>query len=46
MNIIAGNDHYDVWHVNEDAEYTEQGTSGARQALTGMRLVPQPASSS
>jgi len=27
-NIIAGKDLYDVWHVNEDAEYHEAGTRG------------------
>jgi len=27
-NIIAGNDVYDVWNVNEDAEYHEGGNRG------------------
>ena len=32
---------YDVWEVNEDAEYHEAGASGAEQALGSERLVPQ-----
>ncbi|MGH6862848.1 MAG: NAD(P)/FAD-dependent oxidoreductase [Methylocella sp.] len=40
-NILAGRTLYDVWQVNEDAEYGEAGVSGAREALAGARLVPQ-----
>jgi protoporphyrinogen oxidase len=44
-NILAGRRLFDVWDVNEDAEYHEAGASGAREALrSGERLVPQPAS--
>jgi protoporphyrinogen oxidase len=32
-NIIAGNNLYDVWNVNEDAEYHEGGNRGADDAL-------------
>ena len=32
---------YDVWRVNEDAEYTEAGVSGAEAALKSERLVPR-----
>ncbi|MCI0736012.1 MAG: NAD(P)/FAD-dependent oxidoreductase, partial [Beijerinckiaceae bacterium] len=40
-NILAGRTLYDVWQVNEDAEYCEAGISGAREALQSTRLVPQ-----
>jgi protoporphyrinogen oxidase len=42
-NIIAGEELYDVWQVNEDAEYGEAGTSGAQEALKSLRLVPKRA---
>jgi protoporphyrinogen oxidase len=42
-NIIAGETLYDVWQVNEDAEYGEAGASGAKQALKSLRLVPKKA---
>jgi protoporphyrinogen oxidase len=40
-NILAGRTLYDVWQVNEDAEYGEAGFSGAREALASARLVPR-----
>ncbi len=40
-NILAGERLYDVWDVNEDAEYHESGVSGAQAALKSERLVPQ-----
>jgi protoporphyrinogen oxidase len=40
-NIIAGERLYDVWNVNEDAEYHESGLSGVQQALDSVRLVPE-----
>jgi protoporphyrinogen oxidase len=40
-NILAGERVYDVWDVNEDAEYHEAGASGIREALRSERLVPQ-----
>jgi protoporphyrinogen oxidase len=40
-NILAGERVYDVWDVNEDAEYHEAGASGAQAALKSERLVPQ-----
>jgi len=43
-NILAGERLYDVWDVNEDAEYHEAGTSGIKDALTSERLVPRKAS--
>lgn len=39
-NIVAGERIFDVWGVNEDAEYAEDGTSGAKDALSSLRLVP------
>ena len=41
-NILAGKDQYDIWNVNEDAEYHEAGASGAEEALKSVRLVPRP----
>ena len=41
QNILAGHRKYDVWAVNEDAEYTESGYSGAQEALKSERLVPR-----
>ncbi|GAC1437959.1 MAG: NAD(P)/FAD-dependent oxidoreductase [Sediminibacterium sp.] len=41
-NIIAGKELYDLWDVNEDAEYHEGGMRGAEEAtgkVTG-RMVP------
>ena len=43
LNIIAGQTKYDVWDVNEDAEYGEAGVSGAKEALSSERLVPRRA---
>jgi protoporphyrinogen oxidase len=40
-NILVGERLYDVWNVNEDAEYHEAGESGAKEALASERLVPQ-----
>ena len=36
-NIVAGSDLYDVWKVNQDAEYHEQET----RADSGGRMVPE-----
>ncbi len=36
-NIIAGSRVYDVWAVNEDAEYHEAGTDGAELDLAARR---------
>lgn len=40
-NIMAGERLYDVWAVNEDAEYSEAGTEGAQASISGLRLVPR-----
>jgi len=39
-NILAGERIYDIWQVNEDAEYHEAGSSSAQAALASERLVP------
>ncbi len=41
QNIIAGEQLFDIWNVNEDAEYHEAGGSGASQALKSVRMVPR-----
>jgi protoporphyrinogen oxidase len=40
-NILAGEALYDVWSVNEDAEYHEAGVSSAEEALKSVRQVPR-----
>jgi protoporphyrinogen oxidase len=40
-NILAGEARFNVWQVNEDAEYSEAGLSGAEEALKSERLVPR-----
>jgi protoporphyrinogen oxidase len=40
-NIQAGHRAYDIWEVNEDAEYHEAGEEGAKAALTSERRVPR-----
>ncbi len=38
-NIISGNQMYDLWNVNQDAEYHEDGERGAQHE--GGRKIPQ-----
>ena len=40
-NILAGQPLYDVWRVNEDAEYHEAGEAGHQHGGTGLRRLPQ-----
>ena len=40
-NIAAGEMLFDIWNVNEDAEYHEAGGSGAEEALKSVRMVPR-----
>jgi protoporphyrinogen oxidase len=40
-NIVAGEMLFDIWNVNEDAEYHEAGNSGAEEALKSVRMVPR-----
>jgi hypothetical protein len=42
LNILAGKEVYDIWRVNEDAEYSEAGQSGAIKMIGSERLVPTP----
>ena len=37
-NIIAGEELYDLWNVNQDAEYHE---AGERTAHAGGRMAPE-----
>jgi protoporphyrinogen oxidase len=39
-NITAGMNLYDVWRVNQDAEYHENGEAPAERTMTAGRLVP------
>ncbi len=39
-NIKAGERVYDIWAVNEDAEYHEAGDEGQQEALASVRAVP------
>jgi len=38
-NIVAGERVFDVWQVNQDAEYHESGDAGA-ESVSGLRAVP------
>jgi hypothetical protein len=40
-NIAAGRRVYDVWQVNQDAEYHEAGAAGAEASVSGLRQVPR-----
>jgi protoporphyrinogen oxidase len=40
-NIVAGDTLFDVWQVNEDAEYHEDGNAGAQASGQGLRKVPE-----
>jgi protoporphyrinogen oxidase len=42
QNILAERKIYDLWQVNQDAEYHESGTAGHQQTTgaTGLRMVP------
>jgi protoporphyrinogen oxidase len=40
-NIIAGETRYDVWRVNQDAEYHEACERGSGGSVTGLRDVPR-----
>jgi protoporphyrinogen oxidase len=42
-NILSGERKFNVWSVNEDAEYTEAGYAGAESAMKSERLVPKRA---
>jgi protoporphyrinogen oxidase len=39
-NILLGKEEYDVWLVNQDAQYHEEGNTGRQTAPSGLRKVP------
>jgi protoporphyrinogen oxidase len=39
-NILADRKIYDLWNVNQDAEYHEAGSPGQQTGASGLRLVP------
>jgi protoporphyrinogen oxidase len=41
QNILAGEAVFDLWRVNEDAEYHEAGESGSSSSVSGQRHVPK-----
>ncbi|RAI45190.1 NAD(P)/FAD-dependent oxidoreductase [Rhodoplanes roseus] len=43
-NILSGEQRWNVWNVNEDAEYHEAGREGVRAALASERQVPKKVS--
>jgi len=44
-NILMGREAYDVWRVNQDAEYHEAGSAAAESSVSGLRGVPSRISS-
>lgn len=40
-NILARDKSYDIWQVNQDAEYHEAGTAGQNALTSGLRDVPR-----
>jgi protoporphyrinogen oxidase len=40
-NILAGKTIYDVWQINQDAEYIESGSATAHPLLSGLRDTPR-----
>jgi hypothetical protein len=44
-NILAGERRYDVWAVNQDAEYHEGGTAGEAEEVTVGALPARHAAS-
>jgi protoporphyrinogen oxidase len=39
-NVLAEKKVYDLWQVNQDAEYHESGSAGHQMGATGLRAVP------
>ena len=44
-NILSGREAYDVWRVNQDAEYHEAGSAAEQSSVSGLRSVPSRISS-
>jgi protoporphyrinogen oxidase len=42
-NVMAESRRFDVWRVNEDAEYLEAPAADDETGASGLRLVPRPA---
>ena len=40
-NILADERLYDVWQVNQDAGYHEEGNAGEESSVSGLRAVPR-----
>ncbi len=40
-NILAGGQAFDVWQVNQDAEYHESGASAQESSVSGLRMTPE-----
>jgi hypothetical protein len=40
-NILAGENLYDLWRVNQDAEYLEAGERKGEAGASGLRDVPR-----
>jgi protoporphyrinogen oxidase len=40
-NIAAGAERFDLWAVNQDAEYHEAGAAGSQRVMPDTRLVPE-----
>ena len=40
-NIMKNKEIYNIWDVNDDAEYHESGISGAKEALMSVRKEPK-----
>ena len=40
-NILAGETLYNVWNVNQDAEYHESDERGSQASISGLRDVPR-----
>jgi hypothetical protein len=41
QNIIRGRNEFDVWQVNQDAEYHEAGNAASESGASGLRMVPE-----
>jgi protoporphyrinogen oxidase len=41
QNILAEKPIYDLWNVNQDAEYHESGSAGQTTGASGLRMVPE-----
>lgn len=39
-NIVSDEALFDLWEVNQDAEYHEAGKAGEQAGATGLRAVP------